>query len=92
MKDNEKNSVAVALEYDGENPPIVSATGKDWLASEIIQIAKEHKIPILENSELARILGHLDTGESIPKELYIVIAQIIAFVYHLQGKMIKNKK
>ncbi len=85
---NEEKTIAIALEYDGENAPTISATGKDYIAEEILKIAKENNIPILENSELARLLAQLELGETIPRELYLAIAQIIAFIYHLQGKMI----
>ena len=78
---------AVALEYDGENAPRVSATGRHEIAEEIIRIAKENDVPLYENAELVSLLATLELGDEIPEVLYLAIAQIIAFVYHLQGKL-----
>ncbi|MCL6415539.1 EscU/YscU/HrcU family type III secretion system export apparatus switch protein [Aestuariirhabdus sp. Z084] len=82
----DKPSSAVALEYDGENAPHVSAKGQGDLAEQIIAIAREHEIPLYENPELVRLLAQLDLGEKIPPSLYICIAQLIAFAYRVQGK------
>ena len=70
---------AVALKYDGKRAPTVAASGLDQVAEEIIRIARE-------NAELAGILARLDLDEEIPETLYRVIAEILAFAFHLQGK------
>ena len=77
---------AVALTYDGEHAPIISASGLSDLAEEIIALAKEHEVPIYENPDLVEILARLEVGEEIPEILYRTIAEIIAFVYLLKGK------
>ena len=77
---------AIALEYDGEAAPRVSAIGHDQLAEQIVAIAREHGIPLVENTELAGLLARLDLGDEIPETLYLCIAQIIAFAYRLRGK------
>jgi flagellar biosynthesis protein len=77
---------AIALEYDGENAPRVSAIGSDALAEQIIVIAREHGVPLLENPALASLLAQLDLGDEIPEMLYRCIAQIIAFAYRLRGR------
>ncbi|MEN9465611.1 MAG: hypothetical protein RL217_1792 [Pseudomonadota bacterium] len=81
-----KASQAVALSYDGINAPKVAATGEDELAQAIIALALEHKVPIYENASLMRFLAQLDLGAEIPESLYQVIAEILAFVYLLEGK------
>ena len=81
---------AIALKYDEISAPKLAAKGGADLAEQIIKIAKEHNIPIYENSELVNILSKLELGEEIPEVLYRVIAEIIAFAYHLQGKVPKN--
>ena len=81
-----KASQAVALSYDGVHAPKVAATGEDELAQAIIALALEHKVPIYENARLMRFLAQLDLGAEIPESLYEVIAEILAFVYHLEGK------
>lgn len=77
---------AVALTYDGSHAPVVSATGESALAEEILRIAREHDVPIYENSDLVDILARLELGSEIPELLYRAIAEIIAFVYMLKGK------
>ncbi len=77
---------AVALYYDGDKPPIVSASGQNDLAEQIIELAREYGIPLYENSELVNVLATLELGESIPEALYLSIAEIIAFAYYIQGK------
>ena len=81
-----KASQAVALSYDGSSAPKVAATGEDELAQAIIELALKHEVPIYENTSLMRWLAQLDLGEEIPESLYRVIAEILAFVYHLEGK------
>ena len=78
---------AVSLEYDGESPPTLTASAEGDLADEIIRIAQEHDVPIYENQSLVDLLRRMELGDEIPKELYLIIAQLIAFVYHLKGKV-----
>lgn len=81
---------AVALSYDEENAPTISATGQATLAQEIIDIAKAHEIPIYESRELVEVLSKLDVGEEIPELLYRVIAEIIAFAFYIKGRTPKD--
>ncbi len=53
---------------------------------EIIALAREHGVPLLENAELAALLAQLDLGDEIPETLYRCVAQIIAFAYRLRGR------
>src|SRR5690606_26245739 len=77
---------AVALKYDGERAPVISATGTWELAEEIIRIARDNNVPLYENAELAGILARLSLNEEIPEELYRVIAEILAFALHIRGR------
>lgn len=77
---------AVALHYDGDSAPIVSARGQSALAREILKIAQTHHIPIYQNPQLVEQLVQLDIGEAIPELLYRIIAELLAFVYHLEGR------
>ena len=77
---------AIALEYDGASAPRISALGRDAVAEEIIALAREHGVPLLENAELAGLLAQLDLGDEIPETLYRCVAQIIAFAYRLRGR------
>ncbi len=77
---------AVALKYDEITAPKVTAKGEDAVAEEIIRLAREHNVPLYENSDLVNTLATLELGDEIPELLYRVIAEIIAFAYYLQGK------
>lgn len=82
-----KPKKAVALIYDGESAPTLSAKGAGELAEEIIALAKEHNIPIHEEPDLVNLLARLKLGEEIPRELYIAVAEVIAFAYMIKGKV-----
>jgi flagellar biosynthesis protein len=77
---------AVALYYDGNNAPHVSAKGTGAVAEQIIAIAQEHGVPLCDNSALVDLLVTLELGDEIPEALYIAVAYIIAFAYQLEGK------
>lgn len=81
---------AVALFYDGEQAPTITAKGEGETAEEIIRIAQEHGVTLCENEALLELLMTLELGDNIPENLYIAIAQIIAFAYQLQGKTPDN--
>jgi flagellar biosynthesis protein len=85
MKKNMKKNRAVALKYRTgiDRAPKVTARGKGKIAEKIIEIAKEHHIYIHEDADLIEILSTLDINEEIPPGLYIVIAELLAFVYSL---------
>lgn len=81
---------AVAIKYDPEvyDAPYVVAKGADYLAQKIKETAKENRIEIVENKPLARMLyANVDVGSVVPPELYQAVAEVLAFVYHLQGKV-----
>lgn len=81
---------AVAIKYDPQlaEAPVVLAKGEDYMAARIREVAKEHNIEIVENKPLARMLyANVDVGEMVPPELYQAVAEVLAFVYHLQGKV-----
>ncbi|MDO9171532.1 MAG: flagellar biosynthesis protein FlhB [bacterium] len=77
---------AVALRYkDGEAAPRVVAKGQDHLAQTIKRIARENRIPVIENKPLARALHKLvKVGAYIPDDLYQAVAEVLAYVYRLK--------
>lgn len=80
---------AVAIKYDKNknNAPIVLAKGADNLAKKIVGIAEEHKIIMVENKPLARgLYDSVDVGREIPPEFYHAVAEVLSFVYGLQGR------
>lgn len=81
---------AVAIKYDKteHEAPIVLAKGADYLAQKIKDTAIENSIEIVENKPLARMLYHnVDIGAEIPPELYQMVAEVLAYVYNLKGKV-----
>jgi flagellar biosynthetic protein FlhB len=85
---------AVALQYDSKSmhAPKVVAKGQDLIAMRIREIAVASGVPILERKPLARALYKMcAVGQEIPEEFYATVAEILAYVYELSGKM-KGKK
>jgi flagellar biosynthesis protein len=86
----QKLPIAIALEYDEENAPVVNAKGTGDLAKRIIEIAKENNIYLQEDQDLIQILAELNLGDEIPEQLYKAVAEIIAFAYIIKGKFPKS--
>ena len=88
---SKQQKTVIALHYDGANAPRVSAKGTGITGENILRLAHEHGIPLHENSSLAMALASIPLGEEIPQELYLVVAEVLAFVYALD-EMDTNKK
>jgi len=78
--------LAVALRYDGTSAPKVLARGRGETAENILSVAEAHEIPLHADPELAKVLSHVPVGEEIPRELYVAVAEVLAFAYWLSGK------
>ncbi|ETR73236.1 MAG: Flagellar biosynthetic protein flhB [Candidatus Magnetoglobus multicellularis str. Araruama] len=76
---------AVALKYNKgiDKAPRVTAKGRGYIAEKIISLAKSHDIPIKEDPDLVNVLAELDLHDEIPPELYMVVAELLAFVYRM---------
>ena len=92
MRDNDKNGFAakkaVALKFDPgkDTAPSVAAKGRGFIAERMLEIAAEFDIPIKEDPDLIEILYKLELDEEIPAELYVVVAEILAFVYKVNKR------
>ena len=84
----DKSPKAVALKYNGEKDraPRIMAKGRGNIAEKIIDIAKEHNVPLYEDQNLIQVLEALDLETEIPPELYRAVAEVLAFIYRLNGK------
>ena len=91
MKKKERKK-AVALRYTPgkDSSPKVSAKGSGNDAEKIIQLAKDHGVPVKDDPDLVEILSKLDLEESIPASTYVVVAELLAFVYSVNGKKAKG--
>ncbi|MNZ98210.1 Flagellar biosynthetic protein FlhB [compost metagenome] len=68
--------------------PEVVAKGQDYVALRIKEIAKEHGVVTVENKPLARALfQRAEIGDSIPGDLFQAVAEVLAYVYKLKGKI-----
>ena len=84
---------AAALRYkQGEDrAPKLVAKGAGVLAEKIIKTAEEAGVPIHEDPDLLALLMTLNVGELIPPELYMAIAEVLAFIYRMNRKVISDK-
>ncbi|MEA3296231.1 MAG: flagellar biosynthesis protein FlhB [candidate division Zixibacteria bacterium] len=83
--------IAVALKYESEemSAPYVVAKGQRLIAEKIKEIALQHNIPIVEDKSLARTLFRMcEIGDIVPANLYRAVAELLAYVYRLKGKVI----
>jgi flagellar biosynthetic protein FlhB len=81
---------AVAIRYEASemSAPTVIAKGQDYLALKIKELAQKHRIVTMENKPLARALyNQVEIGQQIPEELFKAVAEVLAYVYKLQGKV-----
>ena len=78
----EKTKKAIALRYnpDKDRAPVLIAKGKGDIARKIIELAEEHKIPVIEDEALVEALIRIDVYEEIPEELYEAVAKLLVYI------------
>jgi flagellar biosynthesis protein len=83
--------MATALQYDPEvgGAPRVVASGQRKVAEKILAEARKHNIAIYEDPALTVALSNINLGEEIPAELYLVIAEVLVYIYRINGKYSK---
>ena len=87
MAENKEDdrSLAVALAYaPGDAAPKVVAKGRGLIAEAIVARAKEHGIFVHESKELVALLSQVDLDDHIPPQLYVAIAELLAWLYRLE--------
>jgi flagellar biosynthesis protein len=80
---NKKEAIALSYSSQETKAPVVIAKGRGDTAEKIVKLASQHEIPVQEDASLVHILSKLEIGESIPEELYEVVAELFAFIYQL---------
>jgi len=80
---------AAALKYDQAKnmAPRVVAKGKGHIAEQIIQVARENDVLLHEDRNLVNVLEAMELESEIPAELYRAVAEVLAFIYRLNGKL-----
>ena len=87
MNEPPNRALAVALKYDPGSAPYVVATGRGELGQKIIDVAREHGVPLEQNPVLAEALSKLELDEEIPEQLYRAVAQILGFILRAAGHL-----
>ena len=80
---------AAAIKYDQAQgmAPRVVAKGKGHIADQIIRVAQENDVPLHEDRNLANVLEAMELETEIPAELYRAVAEVLVFIYRLNGKL-----
>ena len=86
MQVNKKKAVALGYNRSKDNAPRVLASGAGEIANRIIDLAKEHDIPIKEDPDLIEILSKVEVDQEIPPNLYKAVAEIFRFLYKITKK------
>ncbi|RJF98629.1 EscU/YscU/HrcU family type III secretion system export apparatus switch protein [Noviherbaspirillum saxi] len=77
---------AVALAYQtGDTAPTVVAKGRGLIAEQIISRAREHGVFVHESKEMVALLMQVDLDRHIPPALYRVVAELLAWLYHIDA-------
>jgi len=85
MNANNKRQMAVALAYQsGDAAPKVVASGRGLIAQAIIERAKEHGVFVHESEELVGMLMQVELDQHIPPQLYLAVAELLAWLYRLE--------
>jgi flagellar biosynthesis protein len=80
------STLAIALKYDGEGAPKVTAKGRGEVADQILALAKAHDIPLHDDRHLVELLSRVELGDEVPATLYVAVAEVIAFAYYVSGR------
>ena len=81
----DRRSSAVALAYQpGMAAPKVLAKGRGLFAAAIIAKASEHGVYVHQSPELVSLLMQVDLDQSIPPQLYVAVAELLAWLYRLE--------
>lgn len=87
-------AAAAALKYDpsGDEAPEILATGHGLVAEEILRIAKENNVPLHQDVALVEALSRLDITDVLPRELYAVVAEVLAYVFRLDEQVYTEQR
>jgi len=81
-----KRDGAVALSYGGTGAPRVTAKGQGELARRIVALAERNGVPLRQDPELTALLARVPLDSEIPEELYVAVAEVIAFAYRVSDE------
>ena len=79
----QRKAVALRYDRDQDSAPRVVAKGREKVADKILDLARKHDVPIHCDHDLTELLSQLDLDEMIPREVYVIVAEILAFIYSI---------
>lgn len=85
-----KQAVALRYEPNKDRAPKIAGKGRGLLADKILELARQHKIPIRQDKNLIQILSRLDLNQEVPPEVYKAVAEILAFIYRLSNRRLSR--
>ncbi len=79
---------AIALRYEpaGSGVPEIAAKGSGPVADRILDVARAHGVPIREDPDLVALLAACEVGEDVPVELYVAVAELLAFLWEMRDR------
>jgi flagellar biosynthesis protein len=87
MADKVKKAAALQYQHRQDNAPTLVAKGSGVIAERIIEVARQHRIPLKRDPQLIEVLSKLDLNQEIPPDLYRAVAELLAFVYRMTHKL-----
>ena len=87
MKEEREKAAALKYERGVGAAPTIVAKGQGLMAKKIISLAQKNGVPVHEDRNLIEILSTIDLYEEIPAELYKAVAEILAFIYKMSGRL-----
>jgi len=83
-----KTDTAIALQYSqSDSLPYVTALGHNKIAEKILALARENDIPIYRDDTLSQLLSNVKVGESVPERSLAILADVVAFLYHIERNL-----
>ena len=82
-----KSAVALRYDRDVDSAPSLIAKGRGELAERILGFAREHDVPVREDADLVQLLAVCDVGDEIPADLYTAVAELLTYLYRLNGDL-----
>lgn len=79
-------TIAVALEEQGDSSPKVTASGRGFVAEQILEVAFANDIKVREDSDLVQILAAIDVDSPIPTNAFTAVAEILTYLYAANGQ------
>ena len=87
-----QEAVAIRYDRDRENAPRVVAKGKGFVAEQLLMIARRHAVPVYQNQSVTQLLMAVELDREIPPELYQAVANVLAYVYRMDGRAAERMK